>query len=92
MAYKNLLKQLIDQTELFNLVENDKGKGIMIEEKKKKILLQPIEVAEQLGVSVDTLSVWRCTKRYPALKYIKVGRIVRYKQEAVDAFLAERTV
>lgn len=92
MAYKNLLKQLIDQTELFNLVENDKGKGIMIEEKKKKILLQPIEVAEQLGVSVDTLSVWRCTKRYPAPKYIKVGRIVRYKQEAVDAFLAERTV
>jgi len=54
-------------------------------------LLTPAEVADTLGVGIETLSVWRCVKRYPSLKYIKVGRSVRYSREAIDAFIAERT-
>jgi len=46
--------------------------------------------AQYLGVKPETLDVWRCTKRYP-LPFIKVGRLVRYRQSALDAFLASRT-
>lgn len=31
------------------------------------------------------MSTWRCTKRYP-LPYVKVGRLVRYRETDVDAF------
>lgn len=52
-------------------------------------LMTPIEVAEILGVSVETLNVWRATKRYN-LNYIKSGRLVRYRIEDVEAFIASR--
>lgn len=48
------------------------------------------EAAQHLGVSPKTLSVWRCTKRYP-LPYVKIGSRVRYRQSALDAFIASRT-
>jgi hypothetical protein len=47
--------------------------------------------ADILGVTAGTLSVWRCTRRYP-LPYIKVGRAVRYRLSDLEAFLASRTV
>lgn len=53
-------------------------------------LLNEVQTAERLGVKPSTLQVWRCTKRYP-LPYIKVGRLVRYRQSDLDAFLAIRT-
>ena len=34
-------------------------------------LLTPEQTAEMLGVTMGTLSVWRCTKRYPGLRYTK---------------------
>lgn len=46
--------------------------------------------AQYLGVKPPTLDIWRCTKRYP-LPFIKVGRLVRYRQSALDAFLLSRT-
>lgn len=49
-----------------------------------------VESANFLGVKPTTLQIWRCTKRYP-LPYIKVGRLVRYRQSALDAFLSART-
>lgn len=52
-------------------------------------LLTPRQVAEQLGVTVHTLAVWRCTKRYP-LPYVKSGRLVRYRPADVDAFITSR--
>jgi excisionase family DNA binding protein len=52
-------------------------------------LLTPEEVAEYLGVSVETLNVWRCTKRYN-LPYVKAGRLVRYRRADVEAFVASR--
>ena len=54
-------------------------------------LLTRKEAAEYLGVKPHTLNVWASTKRYN-LKYIKVGRMVRYRKEDLDDFLTERTV
>ena len=54
-------------------------------------LLAPSDAAKYLGVSEQTLAVWRCTKRYP-LNYIKVGRLVRYRVTDLDAFMEQRTV
>lgn len=54
-------------------------------------LLTEAEAADYLGVKPQTLCAWRCTKRY-SLPYIKVGRLVRYRPEDLEAFLAERTV
>jgi hypothetical protein len=51
----------------------------------------PAGAAEYLGVAENTLSIWRCTNRYP-LKYIKVGRRVRYRISDLEAFLTARTV
>jgi len=57
----------------------------------KPILMTPAEVAEYLGVSCETLNVWRCTKRYN-LPYIKAGRLVRYREEDVETFVASRVI
>ena len=55
----------------------------------KDKLLTSEEAAEQLGVTLSTLCVWRSTKRYP-LPYIKVGRLVRYRVEDLEDFLQQR--
>ena len=52
-------------------------------------LMTPEEVAEYLGVSKETLNVWRCTKRYN-LPYVKTGRLVRYRAEDVTSFVTSR--
>ncbi|GGP81464.1 helix-turn-helix domain-containing protein [Shewanella ulleungensis] len=52
-------------------------------------LLTPAEVARYLGVTTGTLSVWRCTGRYP-LRFIKVGRRVMYRQSDVENFVNGR--
>jgi excisionase family DNA binding protein len=49
------------------------------------------EAAEILGVTHGTLSVWRCTRRYP-LPYVKIGRSVRYRITDLEAFMQSRTV
>lgn len=53
-------------------------------------LLTPQDVSRLLGVSVETLNVWRATKRYP-LPYVKTGRLVRYRLEDIFAFIDSRT-
>ena len=54
-------------------------------------LMTPKQAAAVLGVSPGTLSVWRSTRRYP-LSYIKLGRLVRYAEEDISAFLEKRRV
>lgn len=49
------------------------------------------EAAQILDLKPGTLQVWRSTKRYP-LPYVKVGRLVRYRQNDIDEFLRGRTV
>jgi excisionase family DNA binding protein len=48
------------------------------------------EAAEYLGIKENTLAVWRCVGRYD-IEYIKVGRLVKYRKSALDAFLKRRT-
>jgi predicted DNA-binding transcriptional regulator AlpA len=55
----------------------------------KNKLLSPRDVSEILGVSEETLSVWRCNKTYD-IPYIKVGRLVKYKQSDIDSFIESR--
>jgi len=49
------------------------------------------EAANILGVAPETLSIWRCTKRYP-LPYIKIGSKVFYKGADIQAFIESRTI
>jgi predicted DNA-binding transcriptional regulator AlpA len=53
-------------------------------------LLNEREAANLLQLSPGTLSVWRTTKRYP-LRYIKVGRSVRYRESDIAKFLDSRS-
>lgn len=53
-------------------------------------LLTPPEAAVYLGVTENTLSVWRCVGRYN-IQFVKVGRLVKYRKSALDAFLDRRT-
>lgn len=52
-------------------------------------LLSPMEASLLLGVSIDTLSVWRCTGRYN-LPFVKVGRLVKYRKKDIDIWLEKR--
>lgn len=53
-------------------------------------LLSPVETAALLKVSVQTLACWRTNKLHN-LKFIKVGSLVRYQQNDIDAWLNNRT-
>jgi predicted DNA-binding transcriptional regulator AlpA len=54
-------------------------------------LLTPQQVSNILGISVETLNVWRATKRYK-LPYTKIGHLVRYRSHDIETFIQERTV
>lgn len=54
-------------------------------------LLTRRQAADYLGVTPRTLAVWACSKRYQ-LPYVKVGRLVKYRQEDLDAFIEQRTI
>lgn len=54
-------------------------------------LLSNDQAAGYLGVTPGTLEVWRCTGRYQ-IAFIKVGRLVKYRREDLDAWLQQRTV
>lgn len=49
------------------------------------------QAAEILGVQKNTLAAWRCRKSQP-LPYVKVGRLVRYKESDLVKFLERNTI
>ncbi|GAB3754395.1 hypothetical protein GCM10027591_03250 [Zhihengliuella somnathii] len=51
-------------------------------------LVPPFELAERLGTTERTLSEWRIRGTGPA--FIRVGRGVRYRADAIDAWLLEQ--
>jgi excisionase family DNA binding protein len=53
-------------------------------------LLDSKAAAQYLGVTVHTMSIWRCTGRYK-IPFVKVGRLVKYKRSALEAFVSSRT-
>lgn len=54
-------------------------------------LLTRREAAAYLGVTPETLAVWASTRRYP-LRFIKIGRLSKYRKSDLDAFINSRTV
>ena len=54
-------------------------------------ILTPGECAAILRVKVGTLAQWR-TRRRNSLKFIKSGKVVRYRRRDVLAFLERSTV
>ena len=53
-------------------------------------LLTREQAAEYLGIKPQTLAVWATTGRYD-LPVVHVGRLVRYRRDHLDEFLASRT-
>ena len=51
-------------------------------------MLTSAEVAEQLGVSIRTMTYWRTTGRGP--RYHRIGRTPRYRQDDVDQWVSEQ--
>lgn len=51
-------------------------------------LLNEHEVASSCSISVLTLRKWRSQKRGP--QFVKIGALVRYRPEDVDAWIAEQ--
>jgi excisionase family DNA binding protein len=49
-------------------------------------LLSRRQAAEYLGVTEQTLAIWKCTKRYD-LPFVKVGRLVKYRRSDLNAFI-----
>jgi excisionase family DNA binding protein len=64
---------------------------MLVNEPNAKTLLNNTQAAEYLGVTPSTLEVWRSTKRY-VIPYVKVGRLIRYRLSALEAFIQSRTV
>lgn len=58
------------------------------EVKSMASLMTEQEVSKRLNVSLASLRRWRLTKRGPA--FLKVGVLVRYRPEDLDAWLASR--
>jgi hypothetical protein len=59
--------------------------------KAQSNLLTNEEAADFLGIAPNSLAVWRTTKRY-SLPYVKVGRLVKYRLDDLNAFLESRTI
>lgn len=53
---------------------------------KTSRLLTTEEAATILGLQAQTLAAWRCKKRYD-LKYIRVGRLIRYRESDLIDFM-----
>lgn len=56
----------------------------------QNILIDEGAVARQLDIETKTLQAWRCRGGGPP--FIKVGRLVRYRPEDVEAWIESRRV
>ena len=48
-------------------------------------VLTPAQVSEQTGMAEKTLANWRSALQGPT--HFKIGRLVRYRQSAIDAWI-----
>jgi excisionase family DNA binding protein len=55
----------------------------------QQTLLSVEEAAEQLGISVGTMRNWLAMRR---LEHVKVGRLTRIPQTAIDRYIAAHTI
>jgi excisionase family DNA binding protein len=66
-----------------------RSEGDAVKEKPPRILLSVGEAAEYLGISAGTLRNWISMRR---IEYVKVGRLTRITQAALDRYVAANTV
>ncbi len=55
----------------------------------KQELLSSVQAAAYLGVKEPTLVKWRMSGEGPC--FVRVGRMIRYRQTDIEAWLASRT-
>ena len=56
---------------------------------RRRGLLSVVEAAGYLGVSPGTLRNWASTRR---VEFVKVGRLTRFSEAALDRYIAAHTV
>lgn len=56
----------------------------------KHDLISTEQAAKYLGVSTRTLANWRCFGT-PNIPYSKIGRIIRYRLEDLDAYIEKHS-
>jgi len=56
--------------------------------RERSPLLTRKEAALYLGVTQQTLAIWKCTGRYD-LPCIKIGRLVKYRRSDLEAFISQ---
>jgi len=52
-------------------------------------LLTVQEAADTLGIKVSTLRAWTLRRK---IEFVKVGRLVRIRQEVIDELIAKNTI
>ena len=57
-----------------------------------KRLLNENETAQILGVKPQTLALWRCRERNTDLRFLRIGRVIRYRMEDVEQFIQSHAV
>jgi excisionase family DNA binding protein len=65
-----------------------KNRNVSEKISKQKQLLDMNEASEFLGISKSTLYEWVIQKKVP---FVKVGRLTKFKKEALDTWLEQRT-
>ena len=71
-------------------IKNDIALALGFAPEKPPLQLNDRDAAQVLGVKTSTLAVWRSTGRYQ-FRYIKVGRLIRYRVSDMADFLAKFT-
>jgi len=66
--------------------ENARADSVNDQPTSHDALLTPRQAAAFLSVPVQTLAIWRCNGRV-ALRFVKVGRHVRYRRSDLMAFV-----
>lgn len=62
----------------------------MLEEPNHNLMTRA-DAAAYLDVKPQTLAAWATSRRYD-LPFVKVGRLVRYRKQDLDAFIDARSV
>ncbi len=69
--------------------ENDPPNLMIVQQTTAEELIDESTLATRLGVSRSTLQSWRYAGRGP--RFIKLGRIVRYRGADIEAYLRANT-
>ena len=64
------------------------GPGWLVAQTMSNPLIDTRQAAEALGMSPDTLALWRSKGEGPP--FVKLGRAVRYRRADLDAWVAEQ--